>query len=148
MGLCGWEAKEKKMLFAQDTSLSGRIAQQWKLRVTAEEAELEEVARSRCVGYWQILSALTARMSRWGIQRFPTKRSIAKGRPVSAARKDFWELVRREMQLNFRVKPSRLRVTAKDRRWGGGNRRGRMKSCFGHDGLLGGRSARRSGNVR
>ena len=38
--LLGWGDKDVDLAFAQDTSLSGQFAQQWKLRVMAQEAAL------------------------------------------------------------------------------------------------------------
>ena len=44
--LSGWEDKDEILLFAQDASLSGQFAQQWKLGVTAREAAMREVANN------------------------------------------------------------------------------------------------------
>ena len=43
----GWEDGDEDLLFAQDTSLAGQFVQQWKLRMRAQEATLEEVANSK-----------------------------------------------------------------------------------------------------
>ena len=45
--LCGWEDKDEDLMFAQDTSLAGRLVQQWELRMRAQEATLKEIARSK-----------------------------------------------------------------------------------------------------
>ena len=42
--LFGWKEKDEDPLFAQVTSLSGQFAQQWKLRMMAQEEALKEVA--------------------------------------------------------------------------------------------------------
>ena len=34
-------------MFAQDTSVAGQFAQQWKLRLRAQEATLKEIANSK-----------------------------------------------------------------------------------------------------
>ena len=47
MNLCGWEDRDEDLASAQDTSLSGQFAQQWKLRMMAQEAALKEIANSR-----------------------------------------------------------------------------------------------------
>ena len=44
--LFGWEEKDDDPLFFQDAPLSGRFAQQWKLRMMAQGAALKEVANS------------------------------------------------------------------------------------------------------
>ena len=45
--LYGWGYKDEDSPFAQDTSRSGGFAQHWKLRMVAQEAALQEVARSK-----------------------------------------------------------------------------------------------------
>ena len=45
--LVGWGDKNEDQTFARDTSLSGQFAQQWKLRVMAQEAALKEIADRR-----------------------------------------------------------------------------------------------------
>ena len=47
MDLFGWEGQDEDLLFAQDTSLAGQFAQQWKLRMQAREATLGEIAKSK-----------------------------------------------------------------------------------------------------
>ena len=47
VGLYGWEEKDEDLTLAQDTSLSGQFVQQWKLRMMAQEAALNEIADSR-----------------------------------------------------------------------------------------------------
>ena len=49
VGLRGWGGRKEDLLFGQDTSGSGKSAQQWKLRVTAREAALKEVADCKLV---------------------------------------------------------------------------------------------------
>ena len=43
----GWEDNDDDLLLSQDTSASGQFAQQWKLRMMAQEAALKEVANSK-----------------------------------------------------------------------------------------------------
>ena len=43
----GWGGGGEDLLSAQDTSLSRQFAQQWKLRMRAQEATLREVANSK-----------------------------------------------------------------------------------------------------
>ena len=45
--LFGWDDSEEDLLFAQDTSSKGQFANQWKLRMRAQEATLKEVANSK-----------------------------------------------------------------------------------------------------
>ena len=45
--LFGWEDAGGDMLFMQDTSLSGQFAQQWELRIRAQEMVIEEVANRK-----------------------------------------------------------------------------------------------------
>ena len=45
--LSGWEDKDEDLVFAQDTPLSGQFAHQWKLRMMAQEAALNEIASSK-----------------------------------------------------------------------------------------------------
>ena len=47
MDLYGWDDSEDDLLFAQDTSISGQFAQQWQLRIRAQEAALKEIANSK-----------------------------------------------------------------------------------------------------
>ena len=51
MDLLGWDGKGEDMLSGQETSLSGRFAQQRKLRSMTREATLMDVANSelRCL---------------------------------------------------------------------------------------------------
>ena len=42
-----WKACGGGLLFAQETSISGQFAQRWKLRMTAQEAALEEMTDSK-----------------------------------------------------------------------------------------------------
>ena len=44
--LYGWEGQDEDLAFAQGTSLSGQLVQQWELRMMAQEAALEEIAAS------------------------------------------------------------------------------------------------------
>ena len=46
-GVYGWEDKDEDLTFAQDTSKSGQFAQQWKLRIMAQDAASKEIANSR-----------------------------------------------------------------------------------------------------
>ena len=46
----GWDDNDGDLLFTQDTSLSGQLAQQWKLRMRAQESALKEVANSKLAG--------------------------------------------------------------------------------------------------
>ena len=41
-----WGDRDEDLAFAQDTSLSGQFAQQWKLRAMAQEAALAEATNS------------------------------------------------------------------------------------------------------
>ena len=43
----GWGDRDEDLLFAQDASLPGQLAQQWKLRMTVQGAALREVANRR-----------------------------------------------------------------------------------------------------
>ena len=43
----GWDDRGADLLFAQDASLSGQLAHQWTLRMTAQEAARKEVANSK-----------------------------------------------------------------------------------------------------
>ena len=45
--LFGWGDSDEDLLFAQGTSLAGQFANQWKLRVRAQEATLREVANGK-----------------------------------------------------------------------------------------------------
>ena len=45
--LYGWEDADEDLTFAHVTSLSGQFAQQWKLRMMAQEATLKEITNSR-----------------------------------------------------------------------------------------------------
>ena len=45
--LHGWRDREDDLLCAQDTSASGQFAQQWQLRMMAQEAALKKVATSK-----------------------------------------------------------------------------------------------------
>ena len=47
MDLYGWGDSEDDLLFAQDTSISGQFAQQWQLRIRAQEAAPKEIANSK-----------------------------------------------------------------------------------------------------
>ena len=47
MDLYGWEDKDGDLVFAQDTSVSGQFAQQWRLRMLVREAASKEIADSR-----------------------------------------------------------------------------------------------------
>ena len=47
MDLYGWIDSDEDLLFAQDTSISGQFAQQWQLRIRAQEAALKEIANSK-----------------------------------------------------------------------------------------------------
>ena len=47
VGLAGRDDKDEKLLFGPDASPSGRFAQQWKLRMMAQEAALNEVANCK-----------------------------------------------------------------------------------------------------
>ena len=47
MDLFGWEGADADLMFAQDTSLAGQFVQQRKLRMRAQEAALQEVAKSK-----------------------------------------------------------------------------------------------------
>ena len=47
MDLYGWDDSDDDLLFAQDTSISGQFAQQWQLRIRAQEAALKEIANSK-----------------------------------------------------------------------------------------------------
>ena len=49
----GWDDKVDDMLFAQESSVSGQFAQQWKLRMMAQGAALKEVAGSRLRRLWE-----------------------------------------------------------------------------------------------
>ena len=42
----GWEDKDEDLAFVRDTSVSGQFAQQWKLRMMAQGAPLEEIGDS------------------------------------------------------------------------------------------------------
>ena len=42
--LFGWEDDKEDLLFSQDTSLTGQLAQKWELRMLAQGAALKEVA--------------------------------------------------------------------------------------------------------
>ena len=43
----GWEGSDEDLMFAQDASPAGQFAQQWKLRMRAEEATSKEIANSK-----------------------------------------------------------------------------------------------------
>ena len=43
----GWDEKDEDLFFSQDNPVSGRFAQQRKLRMMAQEAALKEVASSK-----------------------------------------------------------------------------------------------------
>ena len=45
--LYGWGGQDEDLLFAQDASVSGQFAQQWKRRMMAQEAARQEVANSK-----------------------------------------------------------------------------------------------------
>ena len=45
--LYGWDYQDDDLLFAQDASVSGQFAQQWRLRAMAQEAVLGEEASSK-----------------------------------------------------------------------------------------------------
>ena len=45
--LIGWDDQGEDLMFAQDTSLSGQFAQQWEPSMRAQEAELQETAKSK-----------------------------------------------------------------------------------------------------
>ena len=47
MDLYGWDDSGGDLLFAQDSSISGQFAQQWLLRIRAQEAALKEIANSK-----------------------------------------------------------------------------------------------------
>ena len=47
VGPYGWGDQDENLLFEQDSSVSGQFAQQWKLRMMAEEAALKEAANSK-----------------------------------------------------------------------------------------------------
>ena len=47
MDLYGWGDSDGDLLFAQDTSFSGQFAQQWQLRIRAQEAASKEIANSK-----------------------------------------------------------------------------------------------------
>ena len=47
MDLFGWEDADDDSTFAQDTPLAGQVAQQWELRMRAQETVLKEVADSK-----------------------------------------------------------------------------------------------------
>ena len=47
MDLYGWDDTDEDLLFVQDASISGQFAQQWQLRIRAQEAALKEIARSK-----------------------------------------------------------------------------------------------------
>ena len=53
MDLCGWEDKDEDLAFAQDTSLSGQFAQQWTLRMRAQEVASKEIANGKL---WRLLA--------------------------------------------------------------------------------------------
>ena len=44
LDLSGWDGRDGDFLFAQDTSMSWRFAQQWELRMMAQEAVLKVAA--------------------------------------------------------------------------------------------------------
>ena len=46
----GWGDEDEDLLFAQDTSLSGQFVANWKLRMLARGATLEEIANSKLRG--------------------------------------------------------------------------------------------------
>ena len=46
-GIFGWGADDEDLVSAQDTLLSGRFVQRWRLRMIAQEASLKEVANSK-----------------------------------------------------------------------------------------------------
>ena len=43
--LFGWEDGDEDLMFAQDTSLAGQFAPQWKLRLKAQASTLKEIAK-------------------------------------------------------------------------------------------------------
>ena len=43
----GWGEEDEDLLYAQDTSLSGQFAAQWKLRMLAQKAALKEIANGK-----------------------------------------------------------------------------------------------------
>ena len=45
--LFGWEGTDEDLTFAQDASLTGQFAHQWKLRMRGREAALKGVANSK-----------------------------------------------------------------------------------------------------
>ena len=45
--LLGWDDRGEDLVFAHDTSVAGRFAQQWQLRLKAQEATLKEIAKSK-----------------------------------------------------------------------------------------------------
>ena len=45
--LFGWDDTDEDLIFTQDTSLAGQFVQNWKLRMRAQEAALNAVAKSK-----------------------------------------------------------------------------------------------------
>ena len=43
----GWDDKDEDLTFAKVTSLPGHVAQQWKLRMMAQEAAMKKIASNR-----------------------------------------------------------------------------------------------------
>ena len=61
----GFEDKDKDLLCAQDTSLSGKLARHWKLRVMAQEAALKEAATAGLGACWRKTSPPTLQLKDW-----------------------------------------------------------------------------------